>query len=312
MTYPAATIARSSSGAFRRQVPVKRRRLEFEYPPDFDARWTPLIPEFALAANSISILMPTVEPFVCRTVQRCFDSLDEEVAELARLYVQQEAQHFQQHRRFNEFVLHDLPSARHTERLAKRVYGFIERRCSLLTALGVVAGSEAVAYAAARWVAHHYGEVFRGAETTARDLFVWHLAEEVEHKSVARDVYEQMGGGRLRLALAMLASALLLGCFTVITTTMGLFRQRLIVRPTTWINLTRWGVGVAFEFFAAVAMNCLSSHHPNDLVDPQIYESLLRSLDGSPTYAAPDETPVPDSAAGATTELRNGDMTVEN
>src|SRR3546814_7728037 len=44
-------------------------------------------------------------------------------------------------------------------------------------------------------------------------LFLWHAAEEVEHRHVAYDVYHHIGGGYLRLAAAMvpLAGLVLLG-----------------------------------------------------------------------------------------------------
>src|SRR3546814_10345493 len=44
-------------------------------------------------------------------------------------------------------------------------------------------------------------------------LFLWHAAEEVEHRHVAYDVYHHIGGGYLRRAAAMvpLAGLVLLG-----------------------------------------------------------------------------------------------------
>ena len=52
-----------------------------------------------------------------------------------------------------------------------------------------------------------------------RRLWMYHALEEIEHKGVAFDVYEAMGGGYLRRAIAMIwvtiVFALSLGCVRV-------------------------------------------------------------------------------------------------
>ena len=75
-------------------------------------------------------------------------------------------------------------------------------------------GFETIAYATARWVEPQMDELFMGAHTVPTSLFLWHLAEEVEHKGVAFDVHRAVGGSRLTYALAMLWALFLLAWFT--------------------------------------------------------------------------------------------------
>jgi len=52
------------------------RRLKFEYPDDFDANWAPHRPEFSCVANSISLAMPYLEPYVVKSVSKYLPEIE--------------------------------------------------------------------------------------------------------------------------------------------------------------------------------------------------------------------------------------------
>ena len=135
--------------------------------------------------------------------------------------------------------------------------------------LAFAAGSETMAYSAARWAAERRHDLFRGADEVASTLFLWHLAEEVEHKSVAWDVYWQLHGDRPRARLrhaAATATALALMVVLVVTgTTLLLAAERRLHRPLAWFRLTRWSIGFAFELLGNLAVSLLPGHHPGRL-----------------------------------------------
>ena len=85
------------------------------------------------------------------------------------------------------------------KRCADWVTGTRSRRFNLAFS----AGGEIMSFLLARWVDEHAGELFAGADPVATTLFLWHLSEEVEHKSMAFDVYEEIDGSKLRYGLAM-------------------------------------------------------------------------------------------------------------
>ena len=100
--------------------------------------------------------------------------------------------------------------------------------------LAFAAGSETIAYAIARWTHDHLHSVMGDARPWARDLFMWHLAEEVEHKDVAFEVDRVVNGSRLRYLAATMTSLALLGFFTVAGTTIMMWRFRRCTRAICW------------------------------------------------------------------------------
>ncbi len=266
------------------------RRVRFSWPDDLDPMWTPRVPELAVAANAVSMLMPHAEPFVVASVRAALDDgaiEDPELAADARAYVHQEAQHHGQHRRFNDLLVARYPALRRVERFLGWAFGRLRRR-STRFGLAFAAGFETIAFVAARWVDRRQS-LLRDAEPTAATLFLWHLAEEVEHKEVAFDVYEAAGGGRLRYAWAtfvaglVLAIAALVGCWTILA------GERRLLSPIAHLRLIGWSVSFVFTALPVMAVSALPGHHPRDLVDPAGLEHWLDHLD-------PDTSTVPDYA----------------
>ena len=56
------------------RLPV--RKITFEYPDDMDPAWNRRFPEFAFAANSVSLLMPYAEPYFVKSVRSAIPQLD--------------------------------------------------------------------------------------------------------------------------------------------------------------------------------------------------------------------------------------------
>ena len=269
---------------------VPHRRVRFAWADDFDPRWTPHTPELAAAANAVSLLMPFAEPFVVTSVRASLDDLelvDPELAAEARSYARQEAQHHGQHRRFNDVVVAEYPGLRRVERGLRWAFGRLERR-STRFGLAFAAGFETIAFVAARWVDSHQS-LLRDAEPTAATLFLWHLAEEVEHKEVAFDVYEASGGGRLRYAWATTVAGVILATAALVGTWTILLADRRIFSPFAHIRLVSWSLSFIFCAVPVVVISALPGHHPRDLADPVGLEHWLDHLD-------PDTSTVPEWA----------------
>ncbi|MGH1493949.1 MAG: metal-dependent hydrolase [Acidimicrobiales bacterium] len=264
-------------------APAPIRRIRFDYPADTKPVWTPNRPEFSCAANSISLLMPSIEPYFVRSVRSAIPELPAERASVCQAYVAQEAQHHRQHVRFNKILIEAYPALATVDSLADRCYRGVESRRSAQFSRAFAAGSETIAYSAARWAAANRVELFGSADEVPASLFLWHLAEEVEHKSVAHDVYWELYRtrrlARTRLAAATVVSLLMLVVFVAMGTTAMLWAERRLHRPMSWFHLTRWGIGFAFELLSNLAMSLLPSHHPNDFTDPTWYEVWLQEYD---------------------------------
>ncbi len=284
---------------------ISPRRVRFEYPTDTPTVWTPARPEFSCAANSVSLMMPALEPYFVRSIRAALPDLDGPLREQTEAYIHQESQHHRQHRRFNQVLLGAYPALATLERGIASAFRRLEQRRSRQFNLAFAAASETMAYAAARWAEKHRKELFTGADDVASTLFLWHLAEEVEHKSVAHDVYWQLHastpGARRRYGAAMAVSLTLIVSFVIGGTALLLAMERRLHSPVAWFRLLRWSVGFAFELLSDLVLSLLPGFHPNDFADPLWYEVWLQEFDAASGtlpvwHRAENSKPQPDTA----------------
>lgn len=258
---------------------MKQRRVRFSFPSDLDPAWTPRHPEVAIAANSVSLLMPHVEPYVVRSVRAVSDRLEPELRARASEFIHQELRHHVEHRRFNDLVIAAHPRLGRIDRWMRRVYTWLGRTRSPEFNLAFAAGSETVAFALARWTEANMRTIFDGADEVVATLFLWHLAEEVEHKSVAFDVHRAVDGSRRRHLLAGGLSVLLLALFTIACSAVMLWDTRRVWSPVAWFRLTKWSISLGFEILPDLAASAMAGHHPSDFADPGLLVQWLEGFD---------------------------------
>ena len=260
------------------------RRVRFFWPEDQDPIWTRREPELAIAANAVSLLMPHAEPYVVASVRGNLDDLrdsDPDLASRASAYATQEAQHHGQHRRFNDILTIRYPGLSKVDKVTAWVFAFLRRRSNRF-GLAFAAGFECIAFTAARWVDRR-ARLLRDGDPTAVTLFMWHLAEEVEHKSVAWDVYQGVAGAgwrsRLRYAWATwVAGVVLAGCAFIGTWVM-LWNEGRWWRPDAHLRLALWSVSFIFVALPAMVVSALPGHHPDKLADPPGLAHWLEHFD---------------------------------
>jgi predicted metal-dependent hydrolase len=255
------------------------RRVRFEYPPGTDPAWNHRFREFAHGANSISLLMPYAEPYFIHSIRKALPQLDDQLRATSEDFIKQEAQHYKQHRVFNDLIGERYPAIPKLERLIGFTYGWLDRTRSLKFNLAFAAGSETIAYALARWTEDHLTTMFDGADPVPATLYLWHLAEEVEHKSCAYDVFEAVDGSRLRYAAAKSLSFLLLALFCVSAVTVMLWKDRRLFHPVSIWRLVRWAFSLCFSVMPVMAASALPSHHPSVLTDPVYLRAWLAQYD---------------------------------
>lgn len=237
--------------------------------------WHRRLPEFACAVEAVSLLMPHAEPFVVNSAERAMTELSAPLRPAAAAYIAQERRHHGQHQRFNRQVIGDHRALVLLERLMAKVFSFLGRR-SMRFGVAFAAGFETIAFAGARWVEPRIGRLFDGADEEPTRLFLWHLAEEVEHKGVAHDVWAEVDGSRVRYAVAMTVAAVVLACFSLAGTLCLLWRRGRLFSPLAHGRLVLWSVTFLFEALTAMVLSCLPGHHPDDFTDPA---SLVAWLD---------------------------------
>lgn len=163
---------------------------------------------------ALSLVLPSLEPFLIRTLRSVLDRLPAALAADVAAFCSQEAQHHGQHARVNRQLCQELGTAT-SQRLAV-VEADLEadyRRFSSANAplrnVAYAEGFEAMTCAMAITALDAAARGERGGGSGPwRELWAWHMAEEVEHRTVAFDVYEALGGNyRYRVAASAWAQA---------------------------------------------------------------------------------------------------------
>lgn len=261
-------------------APLPHRRIRLDWPADTRAAWQPLKPEFAAAVNALGLGMPSGEPYVMHAVRDAARDIDDPaLAVRVRAYLAQEGEHARQHRRFNDILVAQHPALARVEGWLAASYRFLSRHAGREFAIAYAAGFEATAFAAARWMDAHRHELFRGADEIPATMILWHLAEEVEHKTVAHDVWAASGGSRARYVAAMATCFAMLVWFIFLGTVVQLTAWRRILSPVAWFRLWKWGIGFAFEVMPTMAITALPRHHPSQQADPAWLTQWLSGYD---------------------------------
>lgn len=181
--------------------PIPVRRLTFEIPTteDFDPLYAAGIAPVSYDLTGLGLYVALLEPFIVKSMRRVMDQItDERLRDDVDRFCRQEAQHYQQHERFNAVVLaHGYPGlAERIERLAADFQRFLERKSDRFR-IGFVEGFEAYTNQGALELLE--SGVLEHPRTDPRfaHLFRWHMLEEIEHRNVAFDLYEHLYGGHL-------------------------------------------------------------------------------------------------------------------
>jgi predicted metal-dependent hydrolase len=174
--------------------------------------------------NVLSLLLPSGERWFCRVFRRALPLVtDPELREDVDGFVGQEASHAVAHQRVIDlFQDQGLDVQAYLDRvdwLFDRVLGDkpfgLElpakyQRTWLVARVALIAGIEHYTTFLGNWVLRADALERASLDRAMLDLLLWHGAEEVEHRSVAFDLFEHIGGSYVeRVAAIVLASAAL-------------------------------------------------------------------------------------------------------
>lgn len=177
------------------QHDITVRRMDFRFPDEIDLDFTPGSPERSFNLIGLSLLLPYLEPYLIRTMKKAKDRIEDPdlVADLEN-FCAQEGQHYRQHIRFNRALrLKGYPDLEGLEKVLEQDYLRFSRKRSLRFNLAYAEGFEALTTAFALFVLEDPDELV--GNSPAEELLRWHVVEELEHRTVAFDVYQHVCGG---------------------------------------------------------------------------------------------------------------------
>ncbi len=175
------------------------RRMDFSIRPDMEKYWfngNPLISGFFYA---LSATFPDGERFFIDTVRHYQKDVQNPLLkQQIRAFIGQEAHHGKAHEDFNGALEAKGFPMQVVAGKAKALLDLAKQRLSPQRQLAITVALEHVTATLAEHALRH-PEITSQMDPTFRDMIVWHAVEEIEHKSVAFDVYrERVGNEFLR------------------------------------------------------------------------------------------------------------------
>ncbi|KUH87737.1 MULTISPECIES: metal-dependent hydrolase [unclassified Mycobacterium] len=256
-----------------RDMVVRKMMIDFT---DAKVYWSPGQPEFSQIMNAASASLPELEPFLCKVVNAAREKLSEHDVELARdaaLFVGQEGRHSRLHRQFNDTLIKEGYTWLH--KLQKELHDHLEDirvRRGHKFALAYSEAFETFGPLAASFCFDKGRDLFTPWDEPTVYLWLWHMAEEYEHRTVCNYLYRELYDDYFTRIRALYAFCVhFLGwvmrvAFQLIRTDRNSGRL-----PNTWLSRVR-EVKALFRLFSFVmprlVVRGLKPHHDPALLPP--------------------------------------------
>lgn len=171
--------------------------------------WIPNDPFSSHTYNAINLLLPAGEFWFCRVFNKALPLIqDDELKQDVKAFIKQEAIHARAHivgQKFMEANNYALENGLNTaeaifgQLLADQPFGLsifknkLIESYWLITRVGIIAAIEHFTGVIGQWTLDHSDNWDKhNADPEMSDLFRWHLAEEVEHRNVAFDLFHHL------------------------------------------------------------------------------------------------------------------------
>ena len=187
------------------------RKVEFDW-SQTPLEWIPGSPFASHFINEINLLLPAGEFWFCKIYNKALPYItDEKLKADVQMFVRQEAMHARAHgAAIVEYLnAHGIETKSNTrqedwlfesllsdEPMGIKLPKFAQKEW-LVFRLGIVAAIEHMTCVLGNYVLRNTSWDEAGADPVLLDLIRWHGAEEIEHRSVAFDLYTHLGGSYL-------------------------------------------------------------------------------------------------------------------
>jgi predicted metal-dependent hydrolase len=171
------------------------RRMPFEFPNEIDPVFVEDDHELSFAFIAASLLLPHLEPYLIRSMKAAQRHVtDPKVLEGLKAFAAQEGQHYRMHMKFNETIRRSgFPGLDALEKELSDDYHRFSKTKSLRFNLAYAEGFEAVTMHVVKRLMEPNG--FGEDLPMFLQMWEWHFVEELEHRTVAFDVYDHVCGG---------------------------------------------------------------------------------------------------------------------
>ncbi|HEY2449357.1 MAG TPA: metal-dependent hydrolase [Mycobacterium sp.] len=197
--------------------PTHRRKARFDW-SNTPLHWVPDDPFSTHTLNVMHLLLPAGERWFIQIITEAEPLVDDaELKAAMKPFIQQESWHAWAHQTvLQRLVEQGIDTRPYTDKLQKWLsimgnehptWPQVLQRQWLYRRLAIAAALEPFNAVLGQWVIQNRGLDYAGADQTMLDLLRWHGAEEIEHRSLVFDVYQNVCGNYVLRALTMLLIA---------------------------------------------------------------------------------------------------------
>jgi predicted metal-dependent hydrolase len=173
------------------------RRPKFDFTDDVPWEWNPQNPAFSFFMNATSMIAICFEQMIVAAVQEAKPLItDSAVAAEASAFLRQEAQHSSTHRKHVNALIKHYPGLQETLDEAMASFDHVTATTPLEFRLAYVADLEATFTPFFKMLLDNEETLFRPGDERVASLLMWHFVEEVEHRSSALVIYDEVVGRR--------------------------------------------------------------------------------------------------------------------
>lgn len=210
----APTVDRFATGS----TALKVRRLAFSFDESTPLQWNRENPMFGFVMLTLTFVAPPFERYMVAATRMAMRHIDDpDVAAEAEAFLRQEALHAKAHRQHVVALTAQYPGLAEVSADLERRFDHLIDTKPLEYHLAYAADIEATFTPTFNMWLRHRDVLFDNGDPRVAPLFLWHLVEEIEHRSSAYAIYNAVVPDRW-YRLRMLPSVLghMLGCHTAI------------------------------------------------------------------------------------------------
>jgi len=160
-----------------------------------DCAWSKSSPYFSVFINALGLHVPYFERYLICTINTVkHDMADDKLRRDMVALAGQEGHHARNFIAFNALMAKRYPKVEKLDATAKNYFKRAAKKDSLRRKVAFTAGYETFTFLAGLIILKNYDKWMADSHPVMKALWVWHQVEEVEHGSVAHDVYRALYG----------------------------------------------------------------------------------------------------------------------
>jgi uncharacterized protein len=263
-------------------VTIKARNPKLSWENDNERFWFGGSPLKSNWMNALSTTFPHAERFFIETVKHYQEQITDPVlAEQVKGFIGQEAAHRKEHDRFNELLRKQGYPVSRVERRVEKLFNWVRKNPDPEIKLALTCALEHFTTILCTEVLKSpvFNEPMKGEY---KRLWCWHCLEEIEHKTVAFDVYQSIGGSYRKRLIEMVHASVIL--WLVLITTMMSYQHhdKRLFNLRDWWEMLTWGLiwpGLLIRLVPNYFRYYKKNYHPSHMHDQNLIDTWRKRLE---------------------------------